>query len=243
MGLNHLPSGRFPANGAWLAIQVMAHNLARWTARIGLGQQVVTTKTLRRRFFSIAGLMTMKIDTPARPAASLCICPSVGPGKPSSVAPWHGCERLHSQPDCWSATDPPSGQRNVPPTRASSVREGLLLHAALAISPSAATAGRHRRVWVPTSRHPHPHLLEPGLACLPSLAHQPLCQRQRTSLRWIRANARSRYSAPSVSTKPPALRPYRIRSRSRMPGTPWATTLSHTFGRRTGSRPPRAYPP
>ena len=32
VGLNHLPSGRFAANGAWLAVQVMAHNLARWTA-------------------------------------------------------------------------------------------------------------------------------------------------------------------------------------------------------------------
>ena len=49
---------RFAANGAWLAIQVMAHNLARWTARIGLGEQVVTTKTLRRRFFSMAGRLT-----------------------------------------------------------------------------------------------------------------------------------------------------------------------------------------
>jgi hypothetical protein len=29
MGLNHLPSGRFAANGAWLAIHVTAHNLAR----------------------------------------------------------------------------------------------------------------------------------------------------------------------------------------------------------------------
>ena len=58
VGLNHLPSGRFPANGAWLAVQVMAHNLARWTARIGLGEQVVTTKTLRRRFFSLAGRLT-----------------------------------------------------------------------------------------------------------------------------------------------------------------------------------------
>ena len=38
VGLNHLPSGRFPANGAWLAVQVIAHNLARWTARIGLGE-------------------------------------------------------------------------------------------------------------------------------------------------------------------------------------------------------------
>ena len=38
VGLNHLPSGRFAANGAWLAVQTMAHNLARWTARIGLGR-------------------------------------------------------------------------------------------------------------------------------------------------------------------------------------------------------------
>ena len=60
VGLNHLPSGRFPANGAWLAVQVMAHNLARWTTRIGLGEQLVTTKTLRRRFFSLARRLTHK---------------------------------------------------------------------------------------------------------------------------------------------------------------------------------------
>ena len=60
VGLNHLPSGRFPANGAWLAVQVLAHNLARWTARIGLGEQIVTTKTLRRRFFSLPGRLTRK---------------------------------------------------------------------------------------------------------------------------------------------------------------------------------------
>ena len=64
--MNHLPSGRFAANAAWLAVQslprtrygVMAHNLARWAARIGLGEQLVTTKTLRRRFFSLAGRLT-----------------------------------------------------------------------------------------------------------------------------------------------------------------------------------------
>ena len=44
--------------GAWLAVQVLAHNLARWTARLGLGEQIVTTKTLRRRFFSLAGRLT-----------------------------------------------------------------------------------------------------------------------------------------------------------------------------------------
>ena len=68
VGLNHLPSGRFSANGAWLAVQnlprtrygVMAHNLARWTGRITLGERVATTKTLRRRLFSLAGRITRK---------------------------------------------------------------------------------------------------------------------------------------------------------------------------------------
>ena len=58
VGLNHMPSGRFAANGAWLAIQTMAHNLARWTARLGLGERIATTKTLWRRFFSLAGRLT-----------------------------------------------------------------------------------------------------------------------------------------------------------------------------------------
>ena len=58
VGLNHMPSGRFAANGAWLAVQVMAHNLARWTARIGLGERTVITKTLRRRVFALVGRIT-----------------------------------------------------------------------------------------------------------------------------------------------------------------------------------------
>ena len=56
--LNHLPSGRFAANGAWLAVQVMAHNLARWTARLGLGAGIVTNKNLRRRLFGLVGRLT-----------------------------------------------------------------------------------------------------------------------------------------------------------------------------------------
>ena len=58
VGMNHLPSGKFAANGAWLAIQVIAHNLARWTARLDLGERIVTTKTLRRRLFSLPGRLT-----------------------------------------------------------------------------------------------------------------------------------------------------------------------------------------
>ena len=122
VGLNHLPSGRFAANGAWLAVQAMAHNLARWTARIGLGEQIVTTKTLRRRVFALAGRLT-------RSARRLtpCICHSAGLGKPSSVAPWPGCEPFHSQPD--GARPPLTHQPANPtslPTRASPVRERLL---------------------------------------------------------------------------------------------------------------------
>ncbi len=71
VGLNHLPSGKFGANGAWLAIQVIAHNLARWTARIGLKAGIVTTKTLRRRLFSLPGRLTrsarrLTLHLPAR---------------------------------------------------------------------------------------------------------------------------------------------------------------------------------
>ena len=58
VGLYHMPSGRFAANGAWLAVHMIAHNLARWTARIGLGEQVVTNRTLRRRVFALLGRLT-----------------------------------------------------------------------------------------------------------------------------------------------------------------------------------------
>ena len=61
VGLNHLPSGRFSANAAWLAIQslprtrygVMAQNVARWAARISLGDQPATTKTRPWRIFPL----------------------------------------------------------------------------------------------------------------------------------------------------------------------------------------------
>lgn len=71
VALNHLPSGKFGANGAWLSVQVIAHNLARWTARIGLGAGIVTTKTLRRRLFALAGRLTrsarrVSLHLPAR---------------------------------------------------------------------------------------------------------------------------------------------------------------------------------
>ena len=60
----------------------MAHNLARWTTRIGLGEPLATTKTLRRRFFSRAGRITRK-------ARRLTLhLPKAGLGKTSSALPW-----------------------------------------------------------------------------------------------------------------------------------------------------------
>ena len=58
MGLNHMPSGRFGANAAWLSLNAMAHNLVRWTSRIGLSETLVMTKTMRRRYFSMPGRIT-----------------------------------------------------------------------------------------------------------------------------------------------------------------------------------------
>ena len=57
VGLNHLPSGRFGANAAWLALQVLAHNLGRWLSQLAGGGRL-TTKTLRRRFLSLPGRLT-----------------------------------------------------------------------------------------------------------------------------------------------------------------------------------------
>jgi hypothetical protein len=58
VGLNHMPSGRFGANAAWLAINVMAHNLARWVSRIGLGETLIATDTLRRCYLRTPGRLT-----------------------------------------------------------------------------------------------------------------------------------------------------------------------------------------
>ena len=89
------PRARFAANGAWLAVQTMAHNLARWTARIGLGERIATTKTLRRRFFSLAGRLTRSARR-----LTLHLTRIAGLGlRPSSAAPWPGCEPFHSRPD------------------------------------------------------------------------------------------------------------------------------------------------
>ena len=57
-GLSRCPSGRFFANGAWLACCVLAHNLARWTARLGGAhptRQLTVAATIRNRLLTVPG--------------------------------------------------------------------------------------------------------------------------------------------------------------------------------------------
>lgn len=58
LGLSHMPSGRFGANAAWLALNAIAHNLLRWVSRIGLEEDLVMAKTIRVRYLSVPGRMT-----------------------------------------------------------------------------------------------------------------------------------------------------------------------------------------
>jgi hypothetical protein len=57
-GLEHCPSGRFFANAAWLGCAVLAHNLTRWTARLGGMQpddQLTVARTARTRLLCLPG--------------------------------------------------------------------------------------------------------------------------------------------------------------------------------------------
>ena len=57
-GLAHCPSGRFNANGAWLCLAALAHNLTRWTMTIGTGQaELITGATTRRQLIATPGRM------------------------------------------------------------------------------------------------------------------------------------------------------------------------------------------
>lgn len=55
MGLSHFPTKSFGGNAAWLILNTIAHNLTRWTTRLGLGLGHVMTKKIRRRIYNVAG--------------------------------------------------------------------------------------------------------------------------------------------------------------------------------------------
>ncbi len=62
VGLNHMPSGKFNANGAWLIIASIAYNMMIWINLL-TNQTKITAKTFRKRFINIAGRITRKART------------------------------------------------------------------------------------------------------------------------------------------------------------------------------------
>ena len=110
VGLNHMPSARFAANGAWLAVQVMAHNLARWTARIGLGERTVITRTLRRRVFALVGRITRSARR-----LTLHLSPALALGNP--VQSRLGPAVSHSVPGLTASLQLTQRPRNLAPPR------------------------------------------------------------------------------------------------------------------------------
>jgi len=66
-GLEHVPSGNFQANSAWLQCALLAHNLVRWTATMGqpaAGEQRVVARTIRHQLIALPGRFVNHAGTP-----------------------------------------------------------------------------------------------------------------------------------------------------------------------------------
>lgn len=66
-GMEHVPSGRFFANGAWLCCAVLAHNLIRWTVTIGLHRpvdQLTVARSVRTRLIGIPARLVNRAGVP-----------------------------------------------------------------------------------------------------------------------------------------------------------------------------------
>lgn len=65
-GLEHVPSGQFFANGAWLACAVLAHNLIRWTAALGDVTEpgrLTVARTMRTRLLALPARLVNRSGT------------------------------------------------------------------------------------------------------------------------------------------------------------------------------------
>jgi hypothetical protein len=66
-GLEHVPSGNFHANSAWLQCAVLTHNLIRWTMTIGdtsAVDQRVVARTFRAQLIDVPGRLVNRSGTP-----------------------------------------------------------------------------------------------------------------------------------------------------------------------------------
>ena len=66
-GLEHIPSGDFSANSAWLVCAVLAHDLVRWTAMLGEitpAGHFTVARTVRSRFISVPARLVNRSGVP-----------------------------------------------------------------------------------------------------------------------------------------------------------------------------------
>ncbi|MGH8997636.1 MAG: IS1380 family transposase, partial [Acidimicrobiales bacterium] len=66
-GLEHIPSGHFFANSAWLLCAALAHNLIRWSAMLGEitpEEHLTVARTVRTRFLSVPGRLVSRSGRP-----------------------------------------------------------------------------------------------------------------------------------------------------------------------------------
>ena len=65
-GLEHLPSGMFSANSAWFQIAILAHNVCRWTARLGGhdAKRLIVARTIRTRLVVLPGRLVNRAGRP-----------------------------------------------------------------------------------------------------------------------------------------------------------------------------------
>jgi hypothetical protein len=66
-GLEHVPSGQFFANGAWLCCAVLAHNLLRWSVTLGRRSpidELIVSRTVRTRLIAIPARLVNRAGTP-----------------------------------------------------------------------------------------------------------------------------------------------------------------------------------
>ena len=107
VGLNHLPSGRFPTTPpGWPS--------RSWPTTWRAGRRASVWGSNWQPPRPSGGASSPWPDgSPARPGASPCIYPKDGPGKTNSAPPWRDCAPCHSLPDgvrpVRRTTQPPGG--------------------------------------------------------------------------------------------------------------------------------------
>ena len=66
-GLEHVPSGSFSANSAWLQCAVLAHNMIRWTSILGGirgDDELTVARTIRTRLVAMPGRLVNRAGRP-----------------------------------------------------------------------------------------------------------------------------------------------------------------------------------